>query len=180
MIFPLLRYSFPRTSLSLFSATSIAYHLLTRTQPDWNKIGELLGAKPHTLYCRWNKMLKNINLANGGSGSGSAAALGQTFGSGNVTPKRKSKTADTPTRSGGRRRKQDSVTADSLTVEVGEDETSKPKPKKNKKAKAESELAEDNSDDNRERKSTLFENIASEKGGLKEERQFFDEAYLGV
>ncbi|TID25859.1 putative glucose transporter rco-3 [Venturia nashicola] len=73
-------------------------------KPDWEKIGALLGMKPHTAYCRWNKIMKTVNISNGGSASGSADAINATFGGSGGTPKGKGTPKVTPKKSPSKRK----------------------------------------------------------------------------
>jgi hypothetical protein len=124
----------------------------------------MLNAKPHTLYCRWNKFFKDANVANGGPASGSAAATQQTFG-GNTTPSG-GKGKGGAKGAGGRKRKQDSSNGDDS--EEGEKAKVK-KGKGSKGVKVKDEPVDDDAEGGRERFATPAENFGGKNCGYESE-----------
>ncbi|KAE9977245.1 hypothetical protein EG328_002140 [Venturia inaequalis] len=123
-------------------------------KPDWDKIGALLSMKPHTAYCRWNKIMKTVNVSKGGPASGSVDAINATFGGrGGGTTKGKGALKDTPKKT-PRKLKQ------MAEVENDDEESATPKAKKMKGGKDEGIKVE--------------EYVIVKSGGRD------DEAYMGV
>jgi hypothetical protein len=139
---------------------------LTSIQPDFAKIGDLLGQKPHTLYCRYQKLIKN---ANGGEGDSTTPFTAETMS------KAKGRGGKSATKAGGGRKRK-------AQAEENDDneEAPKAKVKKGKGGKVKSEPVEDDDDEGMGRYATPLDSFGDEKGGREEEDEGYDEAFMGI
>ncbi|QDS73388.1 hypothetical protein FKW77_007642 [Venturia effusa] len=129
-------------------------------KPDWEKIGDLFGMKPHTAYCRWLKMTKTVDGSNSGSASGSADAI-------NATPRGKGTPKTTPKKPAARKRKQE-------TPEVSDDakeSSATPKPSAKKGRVVKKGVVKDEE---------VEEQYVTAESLQKEQSEGYDETYLGI